>query len=576
MRAQMKMIRTAMFLLLSVVLTGCGAADTERRLSTATGTAASSDTAVMAADMEAEWKTAYQSFLNEQYKKRQAAIDKKYKRKSKSLNYSPHMYYFCRDIGDTEIPELFVYDYEDDVAVEDRLKVYTYRGEVKEIGRRGMTGTTRLLYSEDPSCPGIFTFGVGGGLEYYGYITIRDGKYQEIDLWNEDYSGISKELGKDRERIEETSSDQRLIRESKKVYKEDRDISIFKVKQKNYIHGDPPYDQTKLKELSIRQTEQKTLKKAEVKELDVKEEDAVVQQNNNRRNGNFVLPWQDGYFYDAKTGKGEETHYVLTYQDGKGGTTVQEELGLACFLYADNGYLYFYDDDNWELKRWKDGKTETVIELWYFWEMERPVFFAEDVIYYADIDDNGDTYLCRTGYDGTQKQELYKVDAHFEEIYKYGDDLWFIYRDPADKDDEQCCLGKICLADDSMTTYPGICIPEYPEITAFNNGYIYFNSGGLKRINIEEGCLEKVFDKNVEAVNFADGSLLFCRGRSLYRMDSEGVKEILTLKGKEVDFAGIRVEDDQIYIGTESDDVGKGDTISQIDREGKTIKDIAR
>lgn len=57
-------------------------------------------------------------------------------------------------------------------------------------------------------------------------MTLGDGRLSDIDLWNEDYSGISKILGKDRGRIEETSSDKQLIRESKKYIKRIRILNI--------------------------------------------------------------------------------------------------------------------------------------------------------------------------------------------------------------------------------------------------------------------------------------------------------------------------------------------------------------
>jgi hypothetical protein len=44
------------------------------------------------------------------------------------------------------------------------------------------------------------------------------------ELWNEDYSGISKELGIIRDRIEEFSADKQLISESRKAYEENKDL----------------------------------------------------------------------------------------------------------------------------------------------------------------------------------------------------------------------------------------------------------------------------------------------------------------------------------------------------------------
>lgn len=57
-------------------------------------------------------------------------------------------------------------------------------------------------------------------------------------------------------------------------------------------------------------------------------------------------------------------------------------------------------------------------------------------------------------------------------------------------------------------------------------------------------------------------------------MDSDGVKEIKTLKGSTDGFNGIRVEDDKIYIGIYSGAFYS--RISQIDTNGRTIKDIVK
>lgn len=219
------MIRAMIILLLPVILSSCGTAGTDSGTSTVSGTAVSSGTVAAnvtekttTAAIEGEWKTAYQSYLNEIYKS------------SKSTKY--YLYYFCKNIDGAGAPELFVIDH----AVEDgdQLKVYTYKDDVEEIGSRFLNGTTRLLYSEDPSCPGVFTFDVGGGLERYGYITVQDGKLLESELWNEDYSGFHK----DRERIEELSSDKLLISESKKVYKENQDIEKILLNETESVRED--------------------------------------------------------------------------------------------------------------------------------------------------------------------------------------------------------------------------------------------------------------------------------------------------------------------------------------------------
>lgn len=67
---------------------------------------------------------------------------------------------------------------------------------------------------------------------------------------------------------------------------------------------------------------------------------------------------------------------------------------------------------------------------------------------------------------------------------------------------------------------------------SFNNGYVYFNASGFNRLNTEEDSVEQIYEKRVDAVNFAGDSILFCRNRSLYKMNADGLKRIQKLPGK--------------------------------------------
>jgi len=118
-----------------------------------------------------------------------------------------------KDIDGDGVPELIVFQ---NGTV---MTVYTFDGTVKEVGvLQFVTGTERFFHSNNPSYPGIFEFHLGGGLERYGYITIKDNQLIHEELWNEDYSGWREN------RIEELSDDKALIRESKIVYVENNDI----------------------------------------------------------------------------------------------------------------------------------------------------------------------------------------------------------------------------------------------------------------------------------------------------------------------------------------------------------------
>lgn len=546
------MIRAVMVFLLSATLSSCGAAGAQNGtgiVSTISGAAAASEAAIT----EDGWRSAYESYLNERYKKGNDPGD---------------LYYFIKNIDGAGSPELFVIDHAEEDG--DQMKVYTYRDEVQKIGSYFLTGTTRLLYSDDPSCPGVFTFGVGGGLEHYGYMTVQDGKLSATELWNEDYSGISKELGKDRDQILELSSDKLLIRESGKAYKNDQDIDTYKMTPENPASKEMENRPNACKNISILHAAQKILKKHELKEINVAQDDEYTQINNNQVNGNFLTPYKGGYFYEAEI-EGTDDSEVI-YQDEKGNVKKQKDFPNILYLHVDGDFIYFYDDEKNELRRIREKKQETVIHFQY--SQWNPLFFAENAIYYTDIAQSNKTYIYKVNYDGTQRKELYEMDAELEQIYKYKDDLWFVYTD----EEMKSGLGKIGLADDSIQLYKGIH-PEGDSFAgdrlSFHNGYVYFNSNDrFQRINIHKDYVEWVYKKNADAVNFAGNSLFFCHGRSLYRMDSDGVKEIKTLKGSTDGFNGIRVEDDKIYIGTYSGAFYS--RISQIDTNGKIIKDIVK
>jgi len=117
-----------------------------------------------------------------------------------------------KDMDDDGVPELIIYQWPS-------ITVYTFDGTVMKVGdERFPTGTEQFFHSNNPSYPGIFYFKLGGGLERYGYITIKDKQLVREELWNEDYSGWREN------RIEELSDDKALIRESKRVYDENNDI----------------------------------------------------------------------------------------------------------------------------------------------------------------------------------------------------------------------------------------------------------------------------------------------------------------------------------------------------------------
>lgn len=136
--------------------------------------------------------------------------------------------FFVKDINNNGVPELII------CAHGTCLQIYSFdTGELINIGEHEFyTGTIRYLLSEDEQYPGIFCYFVGGGLEHYYYLEFND-NLEIKELWNKDFTDISKSLGKKRKKIENISEDKLLIKESKKVVKKNNDISFLKISENN-------------------------------------------------------------------------------------------------------------------------------------------------------------------------------------------------------------------------------------------------------------------------------------------------------------------------------------------------------
>ncbi len=166
--------------------------------------------------LKEEAKVDYTTFLSDLYDNKSSNDD---------LDFS------IKDLDNNGIPELVIAK-----NGMNNITVYTYNDIVVEVGNHNFaSGTTRLFSTDNSSYPGMFFYFASGGLDHYGYITIKDNKLMYEDLWNEDYSGISKELGISRKRIEEFSADKQLINESRKVYKENNDLPFQKLQPSNFL-----------------------------------------------------------------------------------------------------------------------------------------------------------------------------------------------------------------------------------------------------------------------------------------------------------------------------------------------------
>ena len=134
-------------------------------------------------------------------------------------------YYALKDMDGDGTEELLLH-----TPAKMTLSIYTFTDRVVKVGSNDFwTGTLRLLHTADPDYPGIIWFDVGGGMDHYGYITVKDGQMTMEPLWDYNYSGIAPE-GEESEESIEYSEDKRLIEVSKQAYENDTDIefkSIF-------------------------------------------------------------------------------------------------------------------------------------------------------------------------------------------------------------------------------------------------------------------------------------------------------------------------------------------------------------
>jgi len=167
-----------------------------------------------------EPESAYAAFLNNLYSGDEDPKNLYEKDELDYYGYDDDMefYYVTKDLDNDGTLELLIKNNHMNVAV------YTYDEDLKKVGNIVFsTGTSRFLYSNNPDYPYIFYFGLGGGLNHYGYVSIKDNQLVYEELWNEDYSGWREN------RIEEFSKDKGLINESKIVYSKGNDIEWIAV-----------------------------------------------------------------------------------------------------------------------------------------------------------------------------------------------------------------------------------------------------------------------------------------------------------------------------------------------------------
>ncbi len=136
-------------------------------------------------------------------------------------NKQDDLCYYIKDIDGNNINDLLILE-------NTKLSVYTYENSIELIGEQDfLTGTVRFFSSDNINCPGIFYYTVGGGVDHYGYMTIKDKKLSFENLWEENYATEPQDSIN---RTKELSPNKDLISESKKLYNKNADIKFIYLK----------------------------------------------------------------------------------------------------------------------------------------------------------------------------------------------------------------------------------------------------------------------------------------------------------------------------------------------------------
>ncbi len=137
---------------------------------------------------------------------------------------SPDFNYTHRDIDNNGTEELLIIE-------NTTLTIYTSNSTVTKVGSHNFeTGTYQLFYSENKSFPGLITLTVGGGMNHFGYITIKNNTLDIEKIYDEDYSGI---LTNSKDKIISYSENTELINEIQKAYQNNLMINLNSYKTKN-------------------------------------------------------------------------------------------------------------------------------------------------------------------------------------------------------------------------------------------------------------------------------------------------------------------------------------------------------
>ncbi len=140
--------------------------------------------------------------------------------------------FFVKDIDNNGVEELIV---DHDNSME--YSFYTIdNGVVKLIEKYDfLTGTTRLLETNDEAYPGLICFTVGGGAEHYVYLTIKDGQLSFEKIWDDNYSGTYDTP------TTEYTTDKKLIEVSANAYNKNQDVARTDIALVAVLYSQKPY-----------------------------------------------------------------------------------------------------------------------------------------------------------------------------------------------------------------------------------------------------------------------------------------------------------------------------------------------
>jgi hypothetical protein len=115
-----------------------------------------------------------------------------------------------KDLDNSGVPELIIVQSN---ATGGILTAYSYDDKVYKIGdySDAKIGIAGLRVSNNLMYPGLFTCWWGGGVDHYGYLTVKEGRLTYEDLWYDDHLAAPP-------RQKELSGDKQLVKESRDAH----------------------------------------------------------------------------------------------------------------------------------------------------------------------------------------------------------------------------------------------------------------------------------------------------------------------------------------------------------------------